>query len=166
MLENTLMSYLRGTIFVALIPFFCIFVHCAEEKPLTPLESTSAEKLTTYDEMISFLNELHQRTQNFTIETFAASVEGRNIPLLRFSESGSSASDRRDKLTVLIFAQQHGNEPSGKEAAIQLARDIAMGDFVDFLQNIDLLLCQWRGFKPKPPDIDRAGSARAARCVS
>ena len=151
---NTLMSYPRSAIFITLIPFLCIFVNCAEEKPLTPLESTSADKLTTYEEMISFLGELHRLTQNFTLETIATSVEGRDIPLLHFSESGLSASDQRDKLTVLLFAQQHGDEPSGKEAAIQLARDIAMGDFVDFLQDIDLLLI---------PQVNPDGSEKQQR---
>lgn len=151
-------EYLRSrihlAIFIALVPLLCIFVECAEEKPLTPIESTSAEKLTTYEEMISFLNELHRRTQNFTIETVATSVEGRDIPLLRFSESGFAAPGQRDKLTVLLFAQQHGDEPSGKEAAIQLVRDIAMGYFVDFLQGIDLLLI---------PQVNPDGSEKQQR---
>ena len=44
------------------------------------------------------------------------------------------------KLKLLMYAQQHGNEPSGKEAAIAFARDIATGEFEDFLQNVDLYL--------------------------
>ncbi len=39
-----------------------------------------------------------------------------------------------------MYAQQHGNEPSGKEAAIALARDIATGAFTDFLGSVDLYL--------------------------
>ena len=41
---------------------------------------------------------------------------------------------------MLIYAQQHGNEPSGKEAAIALARDIATGEFTDFLSAVDFYL--------------------------
>jgi hypothetical protein len=43
-----------------------------------------------------------------------------------------------DKLHVLIFAQQHGNEQSGKEALLLLIRDLANGMYNHWFENLEL----------------------------
>lgn len=43
-----------------------------------------------------------------------------------------------DKLHVLIFAQQHGNEQSGKEAALLLIRDLAKGIYNHWFEYLEL----------------------------
>ncbi|MFN2396083.1 MAG: M14 family zinc carboxypeptidase, partial [Bacteroidales bacterium] len=43
-----------------------------------------------------------------------------------------------DKLHVLIFAQQHGNEQSGKEAALLLIRDLAEGKYNHWYENLEI----------------------------
>ena len=43
-----------------------------------------------------------------------------------------------DKLHVLIFAQQHGNEQSGKEAALLLIRDLAKGKYNHWFEKLEL----------------------------
>lgn len=120
----------------------------------TPLERASGDVLTSHQEMMTFLGELQSETQNLTIETIGRSVEGRPIVLLRFGSPSPAGSAARDKIKVFIFAQQHGDEPSGKEAAIALARDIAAGTFTAFLDKVDLLLV---------PQVNPDGSEKRQR---
>jgi len=123
---------------------FCtaVFVlfNCAGEKFPAPLEVTREDTLTSYADMLSFLNTLRQETQGFTMETIASSAEGRDVVLLHFNSPDVRGEMDADKLTVLLYAQQHGDEPSGKEAAILLARDIAEGKFAAILRTVDLYL--------------------------
>ena len=111
---------------------------CQSDSFPTPLESTSEEVPTSHADMMTFLGRLEAGTRTFTLDTIGTSVEGRPLVALRFPATGTP--EGGDPLRVLIFAQQHGNEPSGKEAAIILARDIATGEFDGFLEEMELYL--------------------------
>ena len=117
-----------------------IVVGCEEGGFRTPLEEAEGDVLTSHDDMMAFLNDLHDQTQGFTIDTIGTSVEGRSLVMLHFSDATSDEAGGSEKVRVLIDTQQHGNEPSGTEAAIALARDIATGDFTDFLGSVDFYL--------------------------
>ncbi|GAF89434.1 unnamed protein product, partial [marine sediment metagenome] len=122
-----------------------IVAGCAGGGFRTPLEEADGDVLTSHEDMMAFLNDLRDRTQSFTIDTIGTSVEGRSLVALRFSDAvaeGTAAESAAapEKVKVLIDTQQHGNEPSGTEAAIALARDIATGDFTDFLGSVDFYL--------------------------
>jgi len=113
---------------------------CADRVIPTPLETAQADVLTSYDDMMTFFGELQAETQAFTMETVGTSVEGRNLVLLHFTGTDGVQASDSDKLKVLIFAQQHGNEHSGMQAAITLTRDIATGAFADFQESVDFYL--------------------------
>ncbi len=124
-----------------LFPFLAALAGCTSEATIaTPLERANGDVLTSYPDMMAFLQTLHDRTDAFTLDTIGTSGEGRSLVLLHFTghdDEGSAASGR---LRVLFYAQQHGDEPSGKEASIALARDIATGAFSDFLGPVDFYL--------------------------
>ena len=63
---------------------------------------------------------------------------------------------REGVLTVLISCQQHGNEPSGKEAALELARELVVDDG-GLLDHMDLILVPQIN-----PDGAQAGTRRNA----
>jgi hypothetical protein len=67
---------------------------------------------------------------------------GRDLYLCVLSEEGVARPDQRnpDKPTVLIVASQHGNEQSAKEAALELIRDVALGDLRPLLKRVNLLV--------------------------
>lgn len=113
---------------------------CSGDKSFpTPLESAEGDVLTSHDDMMAFLTRLQNETGAFAMDTIGTSLEGRSLVLLDFSSRGGPVSGP-PRLTMLMFAQQHGNEPSGKEAAIALARDIANGEFSEFLSSVDFYL--------------------------
>jgi len=125
-------------IFLFVIPFLAI--SCARDTDLkTPLEDKNFEELTSYESVVEFVYELDRRSEYIAVDTLGTSVEGRMIPYMKIS-SGEFGTDRVNKLIVMLFAQQHGNEPSGKEAVLALARDIAIGKHNDLLEHLDILL--------------------------
>jgi hypothetical protein len=119
----------------------------------TPLERNEFTRLTAYSELVSFCRELDRTSDLVTMDTLGYSVEGRMIPYLKISR-GDFGADRLNKLIVLVFAQQHGNEPSGKEALLSLARDITRGGHGDLLDHLDVLLV---------PQVNPDGAERHVR---
>lgn len=69
----------------------------------------------------------------------ATTREGRDILAVRVSHSPAFGQDS-SKLRVMLFAQQHGDEPSGKEALTLLLADCARGACDDLLKTMDLLV--------------------------
>jgi len=119
----------------------------------TPLERAGHARLTPHAELVAFVDSVAAASHRITVRTLGHSLEGRRIPYLQISD-GSFGANRENRPMVLIFAQQHGNEPSGKEAALALLRDIATGRHDDLLQSIDLLLV---------PQVNPDGGERHAR---
>ncbi len=105
----------------------------------TPLEKKDHQALTTHEELVAFINELGNRSDQISVHALGESVEGRTIPYLKIS-NGTFGENRDEKLMLLIFAQQHGNEPSGMEAALAMARDFAEGRHGRILDACDILL--------------------------
>ncbi len=88
----------------------------------TPLEKSNFTKLTSHDELKQFIQEVDKNSDLIKTEVLTKSIEGRELFAVYFSkdEFGSD----KNKLKVLIFAQQHGNEQSGKEAALLLINEL------------------------------------------
>jgi len=104
----------------------------------TPLEKKDYSNLTTYDELISFVNELDQSSDLLNVEVLGKSIEQRNLYVMKFS--GSVFGKDEHKIKILIFAQQHGNEQSGKEGALMLARDLLKTENEYLFDKIDFAL--------------------------
>jgi hypothetical protein len=82
--------------------------------------------------------ELDKSSNILQVEIIGNSVEGRNLYALKFSNSlfGEDTS----KIKVLIFAQQHGDEQSGKEGALLLARELLRSENKYLFEKIDFAL--------------------------
>ena len=96
------------------------------------------EKLTSYADMMTLLKKLDASSSLVSLSAIGRSVQGRDIPALFFS-SGKFAGQRAKKPLALIFCQQHGDEPSGKEAALILAVNL-LGRDKKILEGLDLML--------------------------
>ncbi|CAN5649947.1 hypothetical protein BH23GEM11_BH23GEM11_13420 [soil metagenome] len=105
----------------------------------TPLQEAGFETLTPHDELVSFLEALDRGSSRVTLREMGTSVGGRSLPYLEAS-LGTFGEPREDRLIVFIYAQQHGNEPSGKEGALALALELARGDHDGLLAEVDVIL--------------------------
>jgi hypothetical protein len=103
----------------------------------SPPEKNNFQKLTSYEELSDFVAQLGKSSDLLKVKIAGQSVEGRNIYGLNFS-SGISNDGKR--LKVLFFAQQHGNEHSGKEGALLLASELIKPEYNYLFEKIDLVL--------------------------
>ena len=101
------------------------------------LEKNEFKKLTSYSELNDFINQAEEMSNIITKEYFATSAEGRSIPMLKISKDNFSD---KNKLRVMVFAQQHGNEQSGKEGALLLIEQIVDGKLDYLFDKLDLIL--------------------------
>ena len=124
---------LRLGVFVAVILNSILFA----QNLMTPLERSNYTKLTSNEKLNEFINEAADKSSLIKVEIIGRSVEGRNIPAAKISSS--SFGKDKNKIKVLIFAQQHGNEPSGKEGALLLLKEIAGGKLDALFSRIDLI---------------------------
>ncbi len=126
--------------FRTVIPLIFLMLFIYGSIPLkTPLEESQFTKLTQHKPMMNYLNELSSKHKEISLEIIGKSVQGREIPALFITESSKFGSQRAEKPVVMVFCQQHGNEPSGKEAALFVARDLVR-EKSPILKNIDLIL--------------------------
>lgn len=112
---------------------------CAQSILQTPLERSHYTRLTAYADMMNYLQELDHKNSQLSMKIIGQSVEGRDIPVLFIGADKLFGSQRNRKPVVLIFCQQHGDEPSGKEAALILARELS-GQKKAILKDVDVIL--------------------------
>lgn len=104
----------------------------------TPLEKNNYLQPSTYDQLSIFVTEFDQSSELLTVDILGKSVEGRNLYVMKFSNSQFGKDE--SKIKILIFAQQHGNEQSGKEGALLLARDLLKPENKYLFNKIDFAL--------------------------
>lgn len=83
----------------------------------TPFERADAASWTSPADETRFLAEVARSAAGACLEVIGSSVSG--VPL-RLARLGASTGPG-----LLVLAAQHGNEPAGREAALQLVRDLA-----------------------------------------
>jgi hypothetical protein len=105
--------------------------------PSAPVERSGFTSLTSYDSLQSFLGEIN-RYPGFHVEQIATTRKGRALNVVRVSDPGQPPGAKR--LRILLFAQQHGDEPSGKEALTMLLARCASGELKGLLSAIELFI--------------------------
>lgn len=115
-----------------------LFATTNSQELATPLEKNKFAKPTTYNQLSDFVHELDSSSGIMRSEIIGQSVEGRNLYALKFS-TGEFGADN-SKTRVLILAQQHGNEQSGKEGALLLAYRLIRPENSYLFEKIDLAI--------------------------
>ena len=87
----------------------------------------------SHDQIVDFAKEAAKRSGNLAYHVFGNSTDGRELILVR-----TKSLKNENPLRVLVFAQQHGNEQSGKEALLLLIRDLANGNHKSWLKNMEI----------------------------
>jgi hypothetical protein len=87
------------------------------------------------EQVISFAKEAAERSRSISYQVFGNTIEGSELILV-----STKTVRNENPLRVLVFAQQHGNEQSGKEALLLLIRDLANGTHNSWLKNMEILV--------------------------
>lgn len=104
----------------------------------TPLEKHEFKTLSSYSELSEFIRILDENSEIMKVGVIGTSVENRNIYSMTFSKKGIGKN--KSKIKVLFFAQQHGNEQSGKEGTLLLAKTLLKPEYSYLFDKIDLVL--------------------------
>jgi len=108
------------------------------QPPVPPPVANGFTQVTPYDRLSAFVESLAAASDIAEAAVIGQSVQGRDLYALKFS-SGEFGADPA-KIKVLIFAQQHGNEQSGKEGALLLAAELLSPENRYLFDRIDLAL--------------------------
>jgi len=118
----------------------------------TPAEARGFTEVSKYSDMVEFIHQLDISSDILTVEKIGESVKGRDLLMLKFSSS--TFGDDKGKIKVLIHAQQHGNEQSGKEGALLLALELTKPENAYLFKYLDLALI---------PQVNPDGSEQNSR---
>lgn len=110
----------------------------------TKAEKSDYTSTSDYKDVMNFIDQLLKTSPYVRVENIAASVEGRNIPLLVIGNPlpkspGDLSKDKR--IVVYVQANIHAGEVEGKEATLMFARDLLKDKNPELLKNIVLLIC-------------------------
>ncbi len=105
---------------------------------LTPLQKSDYKKITTHSDLSQFIKDVDEKSDLIKSEVIAKSVEGKELFAVYFSKDVFGKDD--SKIKVLIFAQQHGNEQSGKEGALLLINELLKPENQYLFDKIDFVL--------------------------
>lgn len=116
----------------------CLILPCTGATPRTtaPVESAGFTKLTSYDTLQAFLSGLGAPC---VVEPLCRTREGRTVSVVRVSSGPEFGADTT-KLRILLFAQQHGDEPTGMEALTMLLARMHTVPLQKILETCDLLI--------------------------
>jgi hypothetical protein len=103
-----------------------------------PLEKNGYMRLTSYSELTEFVKQLDNTSDLLNVKAIGQSVEGRDIYGMFFSKDGLENDNSR--ISIMFFAQQHGNEQSGKEGALLLASELIKEKYNYLFDKIDFVL--------------------------
>lgn len=123
---------------------------------IAPIEANNFSKVTTHVELMNFVKALPVYSKRISVSTIGTTTLGKEIPLVRVSEDET---EHPDRLRVLLICSQHGNEPSGKEAALMMLARMARGEYDSVLKAMDL----WVIPSANPDGNDMAQRQNAAK---
>lgn len=134
------------------------------DPPRTTAESSMHTATSTHGDVLAFVSALPTLPYGDRIRSvpLAVSGEGRELPLVIAADPACSSPETvhaSGKLRVLVNANIHGGEVEGKEAALALLREIALGDHDDVLEGAVLLFVP--DFNPDGNDRIDAGNRQS-----
>jgi hypothetical protein len=116
----------------------------------TPAEALGYLSYTSPDTAFAWLHDLARQAGPVlavrTLITLPGEAGGKTVvvPAARISapadrDSGTPAADG-DRIRVLLFGSQHGDERAGYEVALRLARDLSVGELRPLLERLDVMV--------------------------
>jgi hypothetical protein len=110
----------------------------------TTPESTGYKSTSTYDDVVRFMKTVDEASPIIYYGTYGTTTEGRAMPLAvvgtGLKDAGPASVKASGKLRVHIQANVHAGEVEGKESALVLLREFALGQHKDWLQSMVFLV--------------------------
>src|SRR6266446_1662102 len=109
----------------------------------TRAERTNYVETSRYDDVVAFLDTVAKASSLVHTTTFGYTFEGRPLPLAvvgRVSDAKPATVRASGKLRIYIQANIHAGEVEGKELALALVRDIALGHYAQWLDSMVFLI--------------------------
>jgi hypothetical protein len=92
----------------------------------TPFERSDGAQWTTVDESEKFWRRLDQSSARVRVDQIGTTTQGRPLQLVQVGAPAPRSVDEAAQGSVLMYTcSVHGDEPSGREACMQMARDMA-----------------------------------------
>lgn len=110
--------------------------------PATRPERTAYRETSSYADVMAFVRQLADRSPLVHITSFGYSYEGRSLPLVvvgRVPAPTPEAVRAAGKTVVYVQANIHAGEVCGKEASLELLRELATGEHGEWLDSLVLL---------------------------
>jgi hypothetical protein len=110
----------------------------------TTPEATGYKSTSTYDDVVKFMKAVDEASPIIYYTTYGTTTEGRVMPMAvvgtGLRDASPAAVKGAGKLRVHIQANVHAGEVEGKEAALVLLREFALGQHKDWLQSMVFLI--------------------------
>ncbi len=98
--------------------------------PPTPWAESDGLRTPRYAETVAWCEALAAASEQVQVTSFGASGQGRDLPLVIWDRRGRFTPEHRgDRAVVLLQACIHAGESSGKDAGMELLRDLVEGRF-------------------------------------
>jgi hypothetical protein len=99
----------------------------AAPAPRTGFEQRDGASWTTRAEEVAFLAAMDRASERVQVFGAGASERGTTMHLVRIGHPAPRTRERaREQAVLLLVCTQHGNEPAGREACLQMIRTLAL----------------------------------------
>jgi hypothetical protein len=112
-----------------------LIISCSKHDLRTPLELSNFKKLSSNKQVLDYIHLIDKESEHITFFILDTTTQKRLIPVIKISKPINE-----QKPAVLFLAQQHGNEPSGKEGLLLLLQDLVYQNKVNWLDKFDLYI--------------------------
>ena len=96
-------------------------------------ETINTSILTTYDEMVDFIEKQDAKQKLMEVEVIGQTVKGRDIHLVKYITNP-------DNPTILYLTQQHGNEQLTTEGILEFIKHLGTGKTKGVLDGVNILV--------------------------
>lgn len=128
------------------------------KRPTTGFEDSNGASWTTHEQELKFLDAVDRQSKRVSVSVIGQTVQRRPLHLVRLGSPKPAGRPQALKQpTVLFICSQHGNEPAGREACLQVLRDLAFTSnksLVDQMKKMTIL------FVPSANPDGRAANTR------
>jgi len=104
----------------------------------TPLEKSGFTEVATYRKLESYVKSLNKKTKYIEVDSVAQTVAEKTIYFVRISKKGFEK--EKNKVTILIAAQQSGDEQGAKEGTLLFLKKFATHELDSLLEKVSIIL--------------------------